>query len=327
MKTAATQLDFLGSGEVLVQNAGATFGLGWVGALVVLSGGPVIATGLTLVAAASITEVQGFTMMTGARLGAAFVVLVVAVIYALRGGSGHRYKPVSTAIIALSTTAVTYTPAAVVGLFLLRFPAFQEIIVSSPRQFTNLVDAVYGGLLDYIGAWPPLLVFVGGLALLVLSFRFVDAVIPDLSGESLGRRWGAWLTQKWPMFILGCLVAIVTMSVSVALTLLVPLVAKKGVRREHIVPYIMGANIGTLGDSLFLALALDSPGAVRIVVAGIITTAAMSVLILAFFYARLNSLIFEIQARVMRTRKRVAAFTASLFLVPLVIVIFSIAVA
>jgi len=67
MKTAATQLDFLGSGEVLVQNAGATFGLGWVGALVVLSGGPVIATGLTLVAAASITEGQGFTMMTGAR--------------------------------------------------------------------------------------------------------------------------------------------------------------------------------------------------------------------------------------------------------------------
>ena len=56
------------------------------------------------------------------------------------------------------------------------------------------------------------------------------------------------------MFALGCAVALVTMSVSVALTILVPLVAKNVVRREHVLPYIMGANITTLGDTMFVAL-------------------------------------------------------------------------
>ena len=43
---------------------------------------------------------MGFAMLTGSRLGAAFVVLLVAVIYALRGGEGERMKPVSTACAA-----------------------------------------------------------------------------------------------------------------------------------------------------------------------------------------------------------------------------------
>lgn len=323
MKTGASSLDILNSGGFLVKNAAATLGLGWVGALFVLSGSPVAATALTLVAADSISEVQGYTMLSGSRLGAAFVVLVVAVIYALRGGEGERFKPVSTAIMALSTTAVLYVPAAILGLFLLRSPFFSSLDIQFPNQFADLIDLVYGGILDALASWPPLIVFFGGLGVLLLSFKLIDAVIPELNEETLGERRIQWLRQKWTMFGLGCLVALVTMSVSVALTVLVPLVAKKYVKREDIVPYIMGANITTLGDTLLAAFALDSPAAVRIVLAGIITTTILSLIALTFFYLPLRRLIFTLQRSILRSKPRLAAFTMALFLVPIVIVVVS----
>jgi hypothetical protein len=324
MKEGAASLDILASGSFLVKNAGATLGLGWVGALFVLSGSPVAATALTLVAAPdSITEVQGYTMLAGSRLGAAFVVLVVAVIYALRGGEGERFKPVSTAIMALSTTAVLYVPAAILGLFLLRAPFFSSLDIQFPGQFADLIDVIYGGMLDALASWPPLIVFLGGLGVLLVSFKLIDAVIPELNEETLGERRIQWLRQKWTMFGLGCLVALVTMSVSVALTVLVPLVAKKYVKREDIVPYIMGANITTLGDTLLAAFALDSPSAVRIVLAGIVTTTILSLIALTFFYVPLRRLIFTLQRTILRSKPRLGAFTAALFLVPIVIVVLS----
>src|SRR5687767_11790897 len=125
MKTGAASLDVLQPGGFLVKTPVSTLGLGWLGALLVLSGSPIAATALTLVAAgekaaSGFTEIQGFTMLTGSRLGAAFVVLLTAVIFALRGGKGERMAPVSTAVMALSTTALIYVPAAGIGYAILR---------------------------------------------------------------------------------------------------------------------------------------------------------------------------------------------------------------
>lgn len=320
MKTGAASLDILQSGGFLVKNAGATLGLGWIGALFVLSGSPVAATSLTLVAAQSITEIQGFTMLTGSRLGAAFVVLVVAVIYALRGGEGERLKPVSTAIMTLSTTAVIYIPAAFIGYAILKNSAFHSLDPAFPNQFKDLLDIVYGGILDRVETWPPIVVFLGGLGVLLLSFKLIDAAMPELSEETLGERRLAWLRQKWPMFGLGSLVALITMSVSVALTVLVPLVAKKYVKREDIIPYIMGANITTLGDTMLAAFALGSGAAVRIVFAEVIATSILSVVLLAFFYPVIRKGMFRFQRQILKSKARLAAFTGALFTVPLAIV-------
>jgi solute carrier family 34 (sodium-dependent phosphate cotransporter) len=125
------------------------------------------------------------------------------------------------------------------------------------------------------------------------------------------------------MFGLGCLVALVTMSVSVALTLLVPLVAKGYAKREHILPYIMGANITTLGDTMLAAFALDSPATVRIVLAQVIASTIVSVIVLTFFYPQVRSGIWRFQRQMIKNRARLAAFTAALFLVPIAIIAIS----
>jgi sodium-dependent phosphate cotransporter len=322
MKTGAASLDVLQNKGALVRNPGATLGLGWIGALFVLSGSPMAASALTLVAADSITEIEGFTMLTGSRLGAAFVVLVVAVVYALRGGKGQRRQPVSTAIMALSTTALIYVPAAAIGFFLLRGP-MSGLELTFGAQFADLIDLVYGPLLARVESLPAALVFLAGLGVLLLTFKLLDSVMPTLDEATLSSRRRGWLTRKWSMFAVGCLVALVTMSVSVALTVLVPLVAKRYVRREDILPYIMGANITTLGDTMLAAFALGSPAAVRIVLAEVVATSILSVILLTFFYPQTRRLIWRFQRMVTRSKPRLAAFAAGLFLVPVSTIIVS----
>lgn len=325
MKTGAASLSILQAGGFLVRNAGSTLGLGWLGALLVLSGSPVAASALTLVAAVppAITETQGFTMLVGSRLGAAFVVLVTAIIYASRGGQGERQKPVSTAVMALTTTAVVYIPGSLIAYGLLRWDTFQQIDLQLPAQFGNIVDFVYGDLLTWIEDLPAVVLFLGGLGLLLLAFKLIDTVLPELSEEQIQGSRMTWLRRKWPMFFLGSVVALVTMSVSVALTLLVPLVAKKYVKREEIIPYIMGANIFTLGDTLMAAFLLESASAVRIVLACMIGTFLVSVVILAFFHFQVRRLIWKFQRQMVTSKPRLAGFSAGLFLIPVSLILIS----
>jgi sodium-dependent phosphate cotransporter len=326
MKEGAAGLSVL-SHDGLAKNAGATLGLGWIGALFVLSGSPIAASALTLVKADAITENEGFTMLTGSRLGAAFVVLLVAVIAAMRSGEGKRMAPVSTAVMALSTTALIYVPGAILGFFLLEWGPFHALDLQFPAQFGDLVDFVYGDLLALVESWSAPLLFLGGLGLLLVAFKLIDSVVPELSEEAIESSRLSWLRRKWPMFGLGCLVALVAMSVSVALTVLVPLVAKGYVKREDIVPYIMGANITTLGDTLLAAFLLHSAAAVRIVLAGIIGTTVVSLVLLAFFYPQIRRGIWRFQRQMVKSKTRLAIFTAALFAVPLAIVGVSAAVA
>ena len=51
-------------------------------------------------------------------------------------------------------------------------------------------------------------------------------------------------------FLLGALVTLLTMSVSLSLSILVPLSMRGYVRRENVIPYVMGANITTFIDTL-----------------------------------------------------------------------------
>jgi sodium-dependent phosphate cotransporter len=144
--------------------------------------------------------------------------------------------------------------------------------------------------------------------------------MPAFSEETITGTKLAWLKKKWPMFALGSLVALVTMSVSVALTVLVPLVVKGYVKRESIIPYIMGANITTLGDTMLAAFLLGSPAAVRIVLAEVIGTSIVSIILLAFFYPQVRRTIWRFQRQMVKNRPRLAAFTAALFLTPLAII-------
>lgn len=321
MKTGAASLGAFQPGSVLVENALSTLGLGWLGAAVMLSGSPMAATSLTLVAAgeergSGLSEIEGFTMVMGSRLGAAFVVLLVAVVYALRAGEGHRRAPVATAVLALATTALVYVPATALGAALLSWGPFAALEIGVPSAFVDLVELVYGGVTERAEDLPAAVVFLAGLALLLLAFKLVDLALPHLDDAAVARR-PDWLRRTWPMFALGAGVGLVTMSVSVSLSILVPLVAKNVVRREFVLPYIMGANVTTLGDTLLAAFALDSPAAVRVLLAALLAATAASLAVLALLYRPVWTALWGVQTAVTASRTRLAFFTSTVLLVPL----------
>lgn len=326
LKEGAAGLTVFQEGGILVKNAVSTLGLGWLGAMLTLSGSPPVATALTLRAEGHISEIQGFTMATGARMGAAFVVLLVAVLFAARREEGKRMAPISTAVMTLLITFAMYIPGAILGLLLLRTEAFQRVSIASPPSFANLIDVIYGSLLEQVSTWPAPLLFLGGLILLVVSFRMIDALVPELDESRFEGSRLAWLRSKWPMFSLGIIVTIATMSVSVALTVLVPLVGKGYVKREDLIPYIIGADIGTLVDKLLIAFlvgagSLHPASPVRIILAELIGITLIGLVIMAFMYKPFKRGIWRFQRQMVKNKGRLALFTGGLLVIPVALIV------
>lgn len=309
-------------GSVFTDNAWSTLGLGWLGACIVLSGSPVAASSLTLLDGGAIDRTQAFTMLTGSRLGAAFVVLVAGTAYALRGvGGAERRAPISIGILSLLMTMVTYVPGAVVGYLLLDGGAFDGLDVGTSPGLVSATDATFGWAVDlgvrYLPEWA---LFPAGLGLLLVGFALFDKVLPEVGGAAMEDGRETWYDRKWPMFLLGCGVCLLTLSVSVALTVLVPLVAKGHLRRANTLPYIAGANITTLADTLVAAVLIGNQDAVRVVVAVTSTVTVWTLAVLLVAYPLVRRLCLGAARRALTSRRHLGAFVALLFLTPLALI-------
>lgn len=322
MKEGAAALIPSLQGSVFTDNALSTLGLGWLGSCLVLSGSPVAASALTLLDGGAIDRTQAFTMLTGSRLGAAFVVLVVGVAYSLRHkGQGSRRAPVSIGVLSLLMTAVVYVPGAAVGYVLLDRGVFDGLDIGTSPRLTSATDAAFGWAVDLVSdVAPGWTLFPVGVVLLLLGFQAFDRVLPAVGSGRLEEREGGWTTRLWPMFLAGCGVTLLTLSVSVSLTLLVPLVAKGHVRRANTLPYIAGANITTLADTLVAAILLGDQDAVRVVVAVTAVVSVWTVLLLVVAYPLLRRVLLALARRILASNRRLAAFAVVLFLAPLALI-------
>jgi Na+/phosphate symporter len=321
MKSGAVSLYSTLQGSAFTDNAWSTLGMGWLGACLVLSGSPVAASSLTFLDGGVIDRSQAFAMLTGSRLGASFVVLVVGFIYALRH-KGSRRAPVSIGILSLTMTIFAYLPGALVGWLLLRGGTFDGLTLTAPPGLLSLTDTAFGWLADiarhFVPGWG---LFPVGLAVLLVAFKAFDRALPDLSAERLeGQGASAWFRKPWAMFALGCVVALMTLSVSVALTVLVPLVAKGHLKREETLPYIAGANITTLADTLVAAMLVSNPDAARVVLAEMVGVTAWTLLLIGFMYPAVCRTALRIARTTLASRTRLALSLVGLFTVPLLLV-------
>ena len=250
MKEGAKDLAPALTDSPLFSNAISTLGAGWLGAYLVLSGSPIAAVALSLFVGGALTKLQTFTMLSGSRLVASFVVLLVGFLYAMRNRGSDRRESIGMGVLALSLTAIVYVPGMLLGYGILKSGVLDGIRLNASEDVLSLVDYVWGPALELLTRLPGWTLLPLGLGIILLSFRLLDSVLPKLDGERHGGRRVEWLKRPWPMFALGCVVATLTLSVSVALTLLVPLASRGYIRREESIPYIMGANITTLADTL-----------------------------------------------------------------------------
>ncbi len=316
MKEGAQSIAPRLQGTFPVDNMVSTLGLGWLGAYFVLSGSPVAAASLALFAAGATNELQTFTMLTGSRLGASFIVLLVGFLYAIR--SKNRRESIGMGVLALSMTAVVYVPGMLLGYGILKAGWLSGIQWQASSEVNTVIDAIWGPIVDFAGSTlPGPLLFPVGLAVILASFKLLDQVLPSLDGERQAERRHQWLKKPWPMFFLGSLAALVTLSVSVALTVLVPLASKGYIKREEAVPYIAGANITTLADTLVAAMILGNPVGVQVVLAEAIGVAAITLLLLAVAYRPLQRGIVALDDWIVATTPRLVGFVAGLFVLPI----------
>jgi hypothetical protein len=300
----------------LFSNAVSTLGAGWLGAYIVLSGSPIAAVALSLFVGGATTKLQTFTMLSGSRLGASFVVLLVGFLYALRNRGRNRGESIGMGILAMSLTAVVYVPGMLIGYGILKSGMLDGIHWSASGDVLSVVDVIWGPAVDFLTKLPGWSLLPIGLGIILLSFRLLDSVLPQLDGERHGSSRVAWMKRPWPMFALGCVVATLTLSVSVALTLLVPLASRGYITRRESIPYIMGANITTLADTLVAAMILGSPVAVHIVLAEAIAVSIVSLFYLAVLYKPLTNSIMALDEWVVSSNRRLWLFVAILFLLP-----------
>ena len=320
MKTGAATIGPSIEGSFPFANPASTLGTGWLGAYLVLSGSPVAATTISLFGAGSITKLETLSMLSGSRLGASFIVLVTGFLYTIRNKS-QRSAGLAVGIQAMTMTMVQYLPGMVLAFFILRSGALGGIQWRASGKLDAVLGRLWGPIVNaaetHLPGWA---LFLVGIATILVSFNLIDRVLPEIDSTSTVSKRRSWLTHPWMMFLLGCIVATLTLSVSVALTVLVPLAVKGYVKRDEALPYIMGANITTLADTLVVAMLQKTPVAAQIVLAEAIGVTIVSVAILAFFYKPTKRSVLALDDWLVEDNRRLAAFVGALFVVPLLAV-------
>jgi sodium-dependent phosphate cotransporter len=321
MKDGARGLAPLVRDSFRVTNPVNSLGFGWLFAYIVMSGSPVAAAALTFFDAGVITQLETFTMITGSRMGASFIVLFIGFIYVLRGR--NRATSLSMGLTSLTVTWTTYLAGLVIGVIILQTGVFDHVQLHSGAMLSSVVDRVFDPIAALLASFlPGWGLFVVGMAIILLSFNLFDRCLPEMTiKDSQVGHVSRMVYRPWVMFLLGAGVTMISMSVSVSLGILVPLSNRGFIRRENVIPYIMGANITTFIDTLFAAVLLDNPAAFTVVLTEMVSIAIVSLIILVFFYRWFEHYSLRLVAVITARNRNLALFMVVLFVTPIVLLL------
>jgi len=319
MKEGAHDLAPLVRDRFSVTNAANSLGFGWLFAYLVMSGSPVAAAALTFFDAGIIDRLGAFAMITGSRLGASFIVLFIGFIYTLRGRD--RDASLGMGLLSLTVTGTTYLIGLIIGAAILQAGWLDSFQFQSSVWLNSLTDFIFDPLAAFfLILLPRWMLFLVGLGITMLSFSLFDKCLPQMTlKESQIGRMSRLVYRPWVMFILGAMITLISMSVSISLSILIPLSQRGFIRRENVIPYIMGANITTFIDTLLAAVLLNNPPVFTVVLAGMISITIVSVLILAIIYHHYHRAMLNVVAWMTASNRHLALFMITIFVVPLIL--------
>ena len=321
MKEGAKGLAPLVRDTFKVDTPANALGFGWLFAYLVMSGSPVAASALTFFDAGVITQYQSFAMITGSRLGASFIVLFIGFIYVLRGR--NRAGSLSMGLLSLTVTGTTYLVGLMIGTVILTTGALDSVQMHSGAVLNGLTDLIFDPIVNLIkGVLPGWTLFFIGLGIILVSFNLFDRCLPEMSikGSNVGRV-SRLVYRPWVMFLLGAGVTMISMSVSVSLSILVPLSHRGFVRRENVIPYIMGANITTFIDTLLAAVLLDNPQAFTVVLVEMVSITIVSAFILLLVYRPYERGMLRWSEWITANSRNLAIFMVTIFIIPIMLVL------
>ncbi len=322
MKEGAQSYSSFIRDSLKVDNPLNSLGFGWLFAYLIMSGSPVAAAALTFFDSGVIDKLSAFTMITGSRMGASFIVLFIGFIYVLRGRD--RGTNLGMGLLALVVTGSTYLVSLALGGAILRAGTLDSIHFDSNILIQSLMDSLFSPIISgidrYFPAWS---LFIFGFVIILLSFNLFDRCLPQMAiKESRVGQVSRIVYQPWVMFLLGAGITLISMSVSVSLSILVPLSNRGFIRRENVVPYIMGANVTTFIDTLFAALLLNNPHAFTIVLASMVSIAVISIVLLFTGFHRYERAVLRLVDWVIAKKRNMLIFMLIIFAIPITLMFF-----
>jgi Na+/phosphate symporter len=321
MKSSAGGAATLIGGFLEFNNVPNALGFGWFATYLVLSGSPVAAVSVTFLATGVLQQLPAYAMLTGSRLGASFIVLFIGFVYVLRGH--EKRAGLTMGLLALIVTASIYLPALALGTFLLEYGIVDGVQLGQGAVLGSVLDKALKPISQWLSSFVPgWAVMLAGLGVLWISFWLFDRVLPKLNLE--GGRFGRMahlIYQPLIMFLLGSALTLLTLSVSLSLSLLVPLSARGYVRRENVIPYIMGANITTFVDTLLATVVLGSAEAFTVVLVSMVSVTLLSFLVLILISRRYQRAVLGLVEWTTASNRNLALFMFTILAVPLVLML------
>jgi len=210
-----------------------------------------------------------------------------------------------------------------VGVALLQTGLLQNFQLQSGAVLNSVTDLIFDPMVNFLLSFlPRWALFITGLGTIMISFSLFDRCLPEMAvKESQVGRMSRLIYRPWVMFLLGASITLISMSVSVSLSILVPLSHRGFVRRENVIPYIMGANITTFIDTLLAAVLLNNPPAFTVVLAEMASITIVSIVILALVYQRYARTMLYFAGWVTASNRNLTLFMLSILLVPVILVL------
>lgn len=319
LKSGAGSLEGIVRGLLRVDGPTDALGLGWLLAYLALSGSPIAATAVSLFSSGLLTPVETFFMIGGSRLGASMVVLLIGFAYQLRGSS--RRTSLMAGVLSLIVTLTVYAPALALGFVLFQSGMLDTVHLTTPPEIVGLLDATVGRVAEVVvGVMGGVPTFLAGLLAVIAALSLFDRALPSIEPRAAGvGEMATRIYRPGVMFLLGMGLTTLTLSVSVSLSLLVPLSVRGYIRRENLIPYIMGANVTTFVDTLFAAIIAGA--GMTIVLAEMASVTLVSVMIIGLFYTSYEAWVLGLTNAAIASTRSLGAFLLLFVLVPFLLMV------
>lgn len=296
-------------------------GVGWLATYGVMNGSVIAALAMSLSSAGLVSARPLFLLVAGSRLGAAAVVVLLGALDYVHHHERTFVEATGLGVLAFSLTLTVYLPATALGSLSLRWllPVLTDVGRSVDasdalvRYLQPLTEAVSGAL----GPGPSVILAIG---LLFGSLWLFDRILGRVETDSIRRHTFRHFRRRWRALVVGLVLTVVTTSVAFSLGVIVPLYNRGFVEREEAIPYVLGANVGTLVDTLVVALVLEThEGAAVVTVLG---AAALAVTVLAMLAFRgYADAVGAFQDLVLTDRRYYLGFALLLVVVPLALLL------
>ena len=259
-------------------------------------------------------------MVAGSRLGGAGVVLLIGGLDFFQKRRFSLQESVSMGLLTFLLTLVVFLPASAIGYATLPFVVASTAGDAGPasgfRPF-GLFEPVAAAITDAIGPGLAVLLAVG---ILFASLQLFDRLLSTVDTATLRDRFFSHFARTWVSFLIGLFVTGTTTSVAFSLGMIVPLYNRGYVKRDELVPYVLGANIGTFADTLVVALVLESRIGLTVVLYLVAVATALTLLAL-LVYEPFSRAVLGVDDLLLEDRRAFLVFVSLLAVLPLALVL------